>query len=56
MSGTGGAAQAVFDALTAVGVDLADVFEVLEREGVDKFEKSWKELLTATDKELTGSN
>ena len=27
------------------GVDLADVFAVLEREGVEKFEKAWNELL-----------
>ncbi|WP_225727463.1 MULTISPECIES: transaldolase [unclassified Nocardia] len=56
MSGTAAAAQEVFDRLTAVGIDLADVFDVLEREGVDKFEKSWGELLSATTAELAGSN
>jgi transaldolase len=56
VSGTAAQAQEVFDQLTAVGIDLADVFEVLEREGVDKFEKSWEELLTATGAELAGSN
>ncbi|QIS13371.1 transaldolase [Nocardia arthritidis] len=56
MSGTAAAAQEVFDRLTAVGIDLADVFDVLEREGVDKFEKSWEELLSATTAELAGSN
>lgn len=58
VSGTAAEAQGVFDALTAVGIDLADVFAVLEREGVEKFEKSWEELLTATTAELqtTGSN
>jgi transaldolase len=45
-------AQEIFDRLAAVGVDLPDVFAVLEREGVDKFEKSWNELLSATAKEL----
>ncbi|MEV0246554.1 transaldolase [Nocardia sp. NPDC050712] len=55
LSGTADAAQAVFDQLTAVGIDLADVFEVLEREGVEKFEKSWAELLTATGEELRGA-
>ncbi|MFC9895816.1 transaldolase [Nocardia sp. NPDC127579] len=55
MSGTAEAAQTVFDQLTAVGIDLADVFDVLEREGVDKFEKSWEELLTATAAELRGA-
>ena len=28
-----------------VGVDLTDVFHVLENEGVEKFEKSWADLL-----------
>ncbi|MET8875359.1 transaldolase [Nocardia sp. NPDC004604] len=52
VSGTAAAAQAVFDQLSAVGIDLDEVFEVLEREGVEKFEKSWEELLTATASEL----
>lgn len=45
-------AQAIFDQLTAVGIDLADVFGVLETEGVDKFVKSWEELLVATTESL----
>ncbi|UGT43227.1 transaldolase [Nocardia yamanashiensis] len=45
-------AQAVFDQLAAVGIDLADVFGVLETEGVDKFVKSWDELLVATTEQL----
>ncbi len=45
-------AQDVFDKLQAVGVDLADVFVVLEDEGVEKFEKSWLELLEATREQL----
>jgi len=44
IEGTYGAASATFSALEAVGVDLKDVFEVLESEGVDKFVKSWEEL------------
>ncbi|AHH19235.1 transaldolase [Nocardia nova SH22a] len=58
VSGAEAEAQGVFDALSAAGIDLADVFDVLEREGVEKFEKSWEELLTATTAELksTGSN
>lgn len=55
VSGTAAAAQEVFDKLTAVGIDLDDVFEVLEREGVEKFEKSWEELLSATAGELAKS-
>ena len=45
-------AQAVFDELTAAGVDLPDAFKVLEDEGVEKFEKSWLELLEATQDQL----
>jgi transaldolase len=45
-------AQAVFDELTAVGIDLPNVFRVLEDEGVEKFEKSWIELLDATQAQL----
>ncbi len=52
ISGRAGEAQAVFDKLEAVGVDLADVFVVLEDEGVEKFEKSWQELLAATQEQL----
>jgi transaldolase len=52
VTGTGDAAQEVFDKLTAVGIDLPDVFKVLEDEGVEKFEKSWQELLEATQGQL----
>jgi transaldolase len=55
ISGTGPLAQQVFDRLTAVGIDLDDVFAVLEHEGVDKFVKSWDELLTATRVALAGT-
>ncbi|MDF0528561.1 transaldolase [Tsukamurella sp. 8F] len=50
--GRGDESEAVFGALEQVGVDLADVFRVLEDEGVDKFEKAWKELLDATAEQL----
>ena len=52
LSGTADAAQEVFDELVAIGIDLTDVFIVLEDEGVDKFEKSWHELLEATQGQL----
>ncbi|WP_200962043.1 transaldolase [Mycobacterium sp. Root265] len=52
VSGTADAAQGVFDGLAEVGVDLDDVFKVLEEEGVEKFEKSWGELLEATQGQL----
>ncbi|RHW25532.1 transaldolase [Nocardioides immobilis] len=38
-------AQELFARLADAGVDMSDVFEVLETEGVDKFKKSWLELL-----------
>jgi transaldolase len=43
----GKAAQApeVFDRLTAVGIDLPDVFAVLEHDGVAKFAASWSRAL-----------
>ena len=52
ISGTAAAAQEVFDKLEAIGIDLTDVFLVLEDEGVDKFEKSWQELIDATQEQL----
>ena len=45
-------AQKVMDDIAAVGVDLADVFRVLEDEGVEKFEASWAELLEDVKKSL----
>lgn len=55
VTGTGAAAQQVFDDLAAAGVDLADVFQKLEDEGVEKFEVSWNELLDAVSTRLSGT-
>jgi transaldolase len=55
ISGTAAAAQQVFDKLGAVGVDVVDVFRVLEREGVEKFVVSWTELLEETQKQLSST-
>ncbi|SNY50675.1 transaldolase [Paractinoplanes atraurantiacus] len=52
ISGQYEAARKVFADLKAVGVDFDDVVKVLETEGVDKFEQSWKELLEGVDKSL----
>jgi transaldolase len=52
VKGTASAAQEVFDKLTAVGIDVTDVFVVLEKEGVQKFVESWTELLEETQKQL----
>jgi transaldolase len=52
VTGTGAAAQEVFDKVSAVGIDLTDVFLVLENEGVEKFIASWTDLLNETQKQL----
>jgi transaldolase len=53
VTGRGDDAREVFTALASVGVDVDDVYEVLEREGVDKFEKSWAELLETVQGQLS---
>ncbi|GAB2516049.1 transaldolase [Nocardia heshunensis] len=52
LAGLAAEAQQVFDDLVAAGIDLTDVFGVLETEGVDKFVASWDELLVATTEKL----
>ncbi len=52
ITGTAPVAQRVFDELAEIGIDLPDVFKLLEDEGVDKFEKSWLELIDATQAQL----
>lgn len=52
LSGTQHAAEEVFAQLTAVGIDTVDVFNVLEREGVEKFISSWNDLLTSMEGQL----
>jgi transaldolase len=45
-------AQRVLDDLAGLGIDYDDVTAVLEREGVDKFEASWLELLKSIESQL----
>jgi transaldolase len=45
VTGTQAEAQAVVDGLAALGIHIDEVTDQLETEGVDKFEKSWAELL-----------
>ncbi len=45
-------AQQVLDDLTAAGIDYDDVVDLLEREGVGKFEDSWSELLSSVTEQL----
>src|SRR5690606_41314814 len=46
----------VFQRLADVGVDLDDVFRVLEDEGVSKFDKSWSELLETVNNQLVAAS
>src|ERR1700743_3083656 len=55
VTGTSDAAQTVFDALDAIGIDVRDVFLTLEDEGVDKFKDAWSKLLKATQEQLDGA-
>ncbi|MCK0113787.1 transaldolase [Ornithinimicrobium sp. F0845] len=52
VTGTYAESQQVLDDLERVGVSYAQVVETLETEGVDKFEKSWGELLDSVSGEL----
>jgi len=52
IEGTYAQASAVFSSLEALGIDLTDVFDVLETEGVDKFIVAWQELLDSVSQEL----
>jgi transaldolase len=55
VSGTAAQAQAVFDDLAGLGIDIDDVFITLENEGVEKFEKSWDELLDSVRDQLAAA-
>ncbi|MEZ0089451.1 transaldolase [Streptacidiphilus sp. EB129] len=52
VTGSYAQAQADIDALAALGVSYDDVVQVLEDEGVEKFETSWKELLDTVSTSL----
>ncbi|MBM0276421.1 transaldolase [Micromonospora tarensis] len=52
VTGSYDAARQVFADLESVGIDMADVIATLEREGVEKFEASWQELLDGVRKSL----
>jgi transaldolase len=46
-------ARNALDALERLGIAYADVVDLLEKEGIDKFEKSWAELLSDVQAELS---
>ncbi|MCB5907250.1 transaldolase [Streptomyces pinistramenti] len=50
--GTYEQAQADLDAIGALGISYDDVVQLLEDEGVEKFEASWNDLLKSTEAEL----
>jgi transaldolase len=52
VTGRADEAQVLFDKLADVGIDFADVLVVLEDEGVDKFDKSWAELVDTVQRQL----
>jgi transaldolase len=52
VTGTYEESQQVLDDLARVGISYTDVVELLETEGVDKFDKSWQGLLDTVSSEL----
>jgi transaldolase len=56
VAGTEAEAQHVMDAIAARHISYDDVVETLEREGVEKFEKSWDELVETVQAALDGDN
>ena len=52
ISGSYTDARQVFDDLKAAGIDIDDVTDVLEKEGVTKFEDSWSELAESLTESL----
>jgi transaldolase len=52
VTGTKAEAQQVLDDLERVGISYDDVVDVLEKEGVEKFEASWNELVVDVKQEL----
>jgi transaldolase len=47
-----GAARTISDELRRAGVDIADVAEKLEREGVASFAKSWDQLIASVEEQI----
>lgn len=56
VTGSYASAQATLDALAAVGIDYNDVVDLLESEGVQKFEQSWTELLDSVKRQLSAAD
>jgi transaldolase len=56
VTGSYAAANAVLDALAAQGISYNDVTQLLEEEGLAKFEVSWNELLDTVQTALTAAS
>ncbi|WP_375490455.1 transaldolase [uncultured Jatrophihabitans sp.] len=56
IEGTYDVARKVLDDLSGFGIEYDDVIEVLENEGVQKFEDSYKQLSETVDKQLKSSD
>ncbi|MGV0786030.1 transaldolase [Mycolicibacterium sp. XJ2] len=56
ITGRAAGAQTVLDNVSAAGVDLTDVFNLLETDGVAKFAASWRQLLDAYQTSVTKSS
>jgi len=52
ITGTYDDAQKVLDDLEAAGISYDDVVDQLEREGVEKFEQAWDELIGSVTEQL----
>jgi transaldolase len=52
VTGSYAQAAAILDALERLGISYTEVTEQLEKEGVDKFEAAWEELLEGVRSEL----
>ena len=52
VTGRADESQQLLDQLTEVGVDFEDVLLTIEEEGVDKFKKSWTELVETVEKQM----
>lgn len=56
MTGSAAEAQSTLDALIAAGIDVDAVIELLEVEGVQKFEDSWESLLATVREQLASAS
>jgi transaldolase len=55
VTGLADEARQVFEDLEGLGISYDDVVDVLENEGVDKFDKSWGELVETVRDALDGA-